>query len=509
MSEPPSAMVSRRRFLGTSAAALAVAGAAVGGGAACSSSDKRRGPATAVAPASSAPDSSTSTSTTAVAKTVRVGYVAEITGPNSARGQFVKASLDAMTGYINAKLAGTYRGLTVEFVPADSATTPSEGLQAYNQLISDSVDAVLWCSPFGLIENLSAVTNGTVPVISVLADLHSYVDSGAVALTGSSAKGAPIFQTALPDAFALDAQLAYASEDRGFASAGLLVDRASYPGLADLFTAAAARRGVFSAVFPYDSSSGQVDTNGPLLTLKKRGAHVVMVYGMADQASTVAAQLQALDAKYIDTPTAKRTFKPMLMGSRWGTGDPSFARLAGDATARATITAGAFGSVLSLPSFPIRTWLHDYVPDYSGFPQGGEDGPADAAALVLDAVVRAGSTKGPELVTALESGNVTTFASSVGVSFASDRHLTVSRDAVVLLSLELPPAPYNVGSEWREVLPKGYTGPTQLIDFTLEANTRAHPLAVADVLARRYGTSAADDYQGGDRAKVAACKAVH
>jgi hypothetical protein len=376
--------------------------------------------------------------------------------------------------------------------------------------VSQKVDAVLWCTPFGLAENLATVTGVGLPVISVFADLYSYAGN-VVQLTGSRATGSLVFQTMLPDVFALDAMLAYAAEDRGFVSAGLIFDSATYPQIGPLFTATATRRGLASAgTFSYDSGSGSVDLTGPLQALKRAKAHVVMCYGLADQVSSIAAHLQSLDAKYIDTPNAKRSFKPMVMGPRWGTGDVDYARLAGDAAARGTLTAGALGSIVTLPTMPMRKWLHDYRPDYNGgFPRGGEDSIADAAAAIVAAAKRAGSTSGPALVSALEAGDTTKFASGVGIAFAADRHLAVTKDDTALMTLEFPPDPYNLGTEWKEVLPEGYVGPTHLIDYALAANTRAHADVMQSILSRRYGTSATDDYQGGDPVKVAACKMVH
>ena len=490
-------VISRRRFL-----SMVGTGAAGGLLAACSGHHRSTPPEpTAVVP---------STSTTIAKQTIHIGYVAEITGPNSTRGQLVKAALDAFSGYVADKLGGTYLGMTPSFVPADAPHTADDGQRAFASLVSQSVDAVLWCTPFGLAENLAAVTSAGVPVVSVFADLYSYAGS-VLQLTGSAATGSLLFQTLLPDVFALDEMLAYAAEDRGFTSVGLIYDMAAYPGIAPAFTAATARRGVNNAgVFAYDTSSGVVDLAGPLQALKRATAQVVMCYGLADQVSAVAAHLQTLDAKYVDTPTAKRAFKPMMMGPRWGTGDVDFARLAGDAAARGTLSAAALGSIVSLPSMPMRTWLHNYRPDYnSGFPRGGEDSIADAAAILVAAAKRAGSTKGSALVAALESGGPTKLASSVGISFAANRHLAVTRDDAALLTLEFPPDPYNLGTEWKEVLPEGYIGPTHLIDYALAANTRAHPDVMQDILTRHYGTSATDDYQGGDVTKVAACKLVH
>jgi ABC-type branched-subunit amino acid transport system substrate-binding protein len=488
--------LSRRRFLAGAGAAAGLAGLGL---ASCSGGGRRPAPTTAPS------------STVAGPRPIRIGYVAEITGPNSFRGEFTTSSLDALTGYVDDKLGGTYKGLAPKFVPAD-APTGANGRAAYRELLTKNVAAILWCTPFGLIEALSDIQSGSVPVLSVLADPYSVASRSELPLTGSGAKGMTVFQTMLPDTFAFDVMMAYASEDRVFTSAGLLYDTAAYPRADSMFVASTTKYGLANqGVFAYDSASSHVDLAGPLNALKHAGADVVVCYGLADQASVVATQLQELDAKYVDTTTTRQShFKPMLMGSAWGTGDPSFARLAGDAVARGTIAATALAGVLTLPSMPIRDWLHAYVAGYNGgFLRGGEEGPASAAVAVLDAASRAGSTASGPMISALEAGVASVLTSSVGVSFTGDRHLAVSSDDVALLTVELPPAPYNLGTEWREVLPNGYRGPTHLVDFTLAANTRAHPEVMQQILQRRYGTSASNDYQADDRTKVAACKAVH
>jgi ABC-type branched-subunit amino acid transport system substrate-binding protein len=447
--------------------------------------------------------------TTLAPPTVRIGYVAEVTGPFAFRGELVTAALDAFQAFVDDKSGGLYHGAKVQVLPVD-APTGADGGQAYADLVQRKADAILWCSPFGLIETLPAIASGSTPVISVFADLYSYGPPGL--LTGPSAKGGMVFQTLLPDRFAVDLLCAYAAEDRGFASAGLLFDTAAYPGVDHLFEASLKAHGLTNqGVYAFNSAAPGSDYSGPLLALKRSGCHLVACYSLADQASVVATLLQTFDAAYVDTLTTLRShFKPMLVGAPWGAADPSFAQLAGDAARRGTISATSLGAVPTLPDLPIRRWLHDYVPRYNGgLLRGAEAAPADAAALVVDAAVRAGSTHGPAVVAALESGMVTKAASLAGLSFAPEQHLCLTGDDAVLLTLEYPPTPYNLGAEWREVLPRGYRGATQLVDFTLAANTRAHPDVIASVLQRRYGTSSTDGYQSGDRARVKACHAVH
>src|SRR6202022_4379750 len=104
-----------------------------------------------------------------------------------------------------------------------------------------------------------------------------------------------------------------------------------------------------------------------------------------------------------------------------------------------TTTAWCVGGMGALPSMPIRQWIKDYVPSYNGgIVKGGEDGPADGMACLLAAASLARSTKGADIVAALEQGIPTKFASTAEVVFAPGRHLSLTRDDLMLVSLEYP-----------------------------------------------------------------------
>jgi hypothetical protein len=67
-------------------------------------------------------------------------------------------------------------------------------------------------------------------------------------------------------------------------------------------------------------------------------------------------------------------------------------------------------------------------------------------------------------------------------------------DDLILVTLEkssgaakTDPA-YQLGAEWKSVFPAGYVGPTHLVRPTLEANKRAHPETMAEVLRLGFGT---------------------
>ena len=46
----------------------------------------------------------------------------------------------------------------------------------------------------------------------------------------------------------------------------------------------------------------------------------------------------------------------------------------------------------------------------------------------------------------------------------------------------------KLGTEWREFFAPGYVGPTHLVRPTLDANKRAHPDVIDEVLKLNYGT---------------------
>jgi hypothetical protein len=195
-----------------------------------------------------------------------------------------------------------------------------------------------------------------------------------------------------------------------------------------------------------------------------------------------------------------------------GSVDASFVRAGGPAPAPGTITAWYVGGMVALPSMPIRQWIKDYVPSYNGgIVKGGEDGPADGMACLLAAASLGRSTKGADIVAALEQGIPTKFASTAEVFFAPDRHLSLTRDDLMLVSLEYPRPElrYNLGSEWKELFKAGYEGPVALWDYTYDANRRAQPAVMEEVARLRFGTSCRPEWQDANPAKITACKAVH
>jgi hypothetical protein len=218
----------------------------------------------------------------------------------------------------------------------------------------------------------------------------------------------------------------------------------------------------------------------------------LMVWGVSGDTAGLAKQIDKVGSSYVDTPTAKSPAKwrPQIMGSPGGTGEHTWADLAGSAAKTGTLTAWHVGGLVSLPSFAIRGWMTKHLRKNV---TGGEESPADGLFTLLHAVEKAGSSDRQKMVTAIETMGDIKFA-SLPFSFSADRHLAKTPDDLILVTLERstgPAAtdpPYTLGEEWKTVFPSGYVGPTHLVRPTLEANKRAHSETMAEVLRLGYGT---------------------
>ena len=97
------------------------------------------------------------------------------------------------------------------------------------------------------------------------------------------------------------------------------------------------------------------------------------------------------------------------------------------------------------------------------------------------------------MVNAIETLGPIKFASTQ-FSFTKDRHLSKTEDDLIIVTLERkagPAAtdpPYKLGTEWSTPFARYAAGPTHLVRPTLEANQRAQPDVMKEVLAKGYGT---------------------
>ncbi|GAC1592436.1 MAG: hypothetical protein NVS3B21_12150 [Acidimicrobiales bacterium] len=494
----PALTVSRRGLLGFGAAAVV---------AACTGRSARRAPV---------PGVRAQRPSLGGRKPLTIGCIAPFTGPRAAVGDRVQSSLAAAVAHIDHDLDGSYDGYRPRIVRADAPLTGADGQKAYAELLSQKVDAILWCGSPGLEESIPDIVRDLMPVIAVGTDLQSRApfNPRVPDMTTLAASGSPIFQTAVPDTAAVDLLLEYARIDRAFESAALLFSITTHPNMDVYFDAACKRLAMRNAgMVGYDGAGGNPDMGPPVASLRGTGAQVVVILAPANEAGATVAALDAMGSRYADASVARGPgFHPMVLGGPRSVGDAIFARSAAGHAPVGAVSVGAIGEFAGLPRFPLRDWASRLAssPERRVL-AGGEQGPADGLAAIVTAAARAASTDGADLVAALESGVQISFASSVPFHFGADRHLAVTAGDLTLTTLEVPPGgPYNLGREWSEgFLPPGFVGPDLLLDFTFDRNRRAHPQVMDEILAARVGTSCRPEYQGGDPGKIAACRAVH
>jgi branched-chain amino acid transport system substrate-binding protein len=416
--------------------------------------------------------------------TLKVGVIAPFSGVGAYVGRIVNNSLDAAVAQINS--TSGIGGRKVAVIKRDTGTDPAAGVKAYQAFAGDkSVIGVLWCGGLGLDESRAQIARDNMPVIAVFNDLWSprqlYPEG----------KERSIFQMLMPDRMAFDVLAKYAKHDRGYSKVGLIYDSLLFSSSKAYFEEAMRNNGLTSAgIETYQLNDA--DFGPQVKRLSDGKGQALMVWGVSGDTAGLAKQIDKVGSSYVDTPTAKSPAKwrPQIMGSPGGTGEHTWADLAGSAAKTGTLTAWHVGGLVSLPSFAIRGWMTKHLKKNV---TGGEESPADGLFTLLHAVEKAGSSDRQKMVTAIETMGDIKFA-SLPFSFSADRHLAKTPDDLILVTLERstgPAAtdpPYKLGEEWKTVFPSGYVGPTHLVRPTLEANKRAHPETMAEVLRLGYGT---------------------
>jgi ABC-type branched-subunit amino acid transport system substrate-binding protein len=420
---------------------------------------------------------------------LKVGVIVPTSGIGQFLGEIVQRSMAATKQHIESE--GLLPGTTVDYkvvnAPVEQFTQATS--KAYNELVGDpDVIGILWCTPFGLAEAKPQIQRDGIPVIAVYADPYS---DGVLYPAGGGARN--VFQMLLPDAMSFDALCAYAADDRKYSSVALMYDSVSLTKARNQFEPIAASHGL-DVVAVEEFSLVSADYGAQLQRLKQAKPQSLIVWGLADNTANIAKGLDALGAGYVDTPTAKSdtTWAPHILGYPGGTGEKTWAELAGSAAKAGTLTAWYLGGLVGGPHFPIRDWLVAY--DGRGA-SGGEEGASNAWWALIEGVKKAGTKDRAKVVAALEQIPKIEFA-GLPFHFGTDNHLGMTRDDVVLITLERytgpveTDPPYVAGKEWETTFPlikKDYVGPGHLVRPTLEANKRAQPEYMEQILTEGWG----------------------
>lgn len=414
---------------------------------------------------------------------LKVGVIGPFSGVGAFVGRIVNNSLDAAVAQINS--TNGIGGRKVEVVKRDTGTDPAAGVKAYQAFAGDDdVIGVLWCGGLGLDESRAQIQRDNMPVIAVFNDLFS-LDQ-----LYPKGKERSIFQIALPDKYTFETILNYAKNDRGYSRIGFMYDSLLGSNAKGYFETEMKKAGITAAgVETYQL--GDADFGPQVRRLKEAKSQALFIWGIAGDTAGIAKAIDKVGSGYVDTPTAKGSgWAPHIMGSPAGTGEHTWADLAGSAAKIGTITAWHVGGLVSLPSFSIRGWMQKHLKKSV---TGGEESPADGLYTLLKGVEKAGSTDRQKIVSAIETMGDIKFA-SLPFGFTADRHLSKTMDDLIVVTLERSSGPakttpaYELGTEWTEVFADGYVGPTHLVRPTLEANKRKHPDVMDEVVKLKYGT---------------------
>jgi hypothetical protein len=427
--------------------------------------------------------SSGSSSRTGASDTIKVGVVSPFSGIGAFVGTITHNSLDAAVREVNS--TGGVGGRKVELVLRDAGQELTNGVRAYQEFSGDPhVVGVLWCGGLGFDESRSLIKRDGMPVMAVFEDPASSND------LYPDVPERSVFQLVMPERMAINVLCRYLGEDRGYKRIGLLFDSTISEGVKTYFRESLPRFGLTAAGI--ESFNVFASEFGPQLQrLRGDRPEALLVWGLAPNTAGVVQQLEELGAAYVDTPTAKGAdWHPHVVGAPTGTGDKGFADLAGTAGKIGTVTAWHLGGLVYLPTFAIGTWMRKNL---KKTPTGGEELPADGLGTLVRAVEKGGSTDRRRIVDTIETMGRFRFA-SVEFGFSAHNHLARTEDEMLIVTLELSsgPAPtdppYQLGREWKDVFPAGYSGPTHLVRPTLDANRRVHPDVVDQVLREGWGT---------------------
>lgn len=421
---------------------------------------------------------------------VKIGVIAPFSGPGAPMGTIVNDSLGASLKHLNS--TGGLDGRKVEVLLRDAGAEADAGPRLYGELAGQAgMIGVLWCGALGLAQALPRIRDDGMPVVTVFDDLQSR----GLLHPQSSASGTSVFQMQLPSSFLYDTLAAYATGDRQYGSAALIYDAALDPDgvAATQFERSFAGGAGIDIAGVETYATDDTDYGEALQRLATAAPQVLFIDGGADNAAAIVTALAERGAAYVDTPTAKGPeWHPHVFGSPSATGDAGWADLAGEAASSGTISAGAVGGLRYLDRYAVGGWMRTFL---GKEPSGGEQLPADALATLLEGLRQAGTTDRGRLVKAIESMGPKRFA-SVDFSYAADRHVAHTPDDVVILTLErlrgpVPTVPaYQLGSEWGlgGAFANRAATPTQLVRPTLEANRRAHPEVMEEILRANLGT---------------------
>lgn len=327
--------------------------------------------------------------------TIKIGFVAPLTGSTSSYGQSSQNGLKLLEEQVNQ--AGGVNGRQVQFLSVDSEGKPATAVTGGQKLINN--DQV--CAIIGPVLSGSA---------NALAPICQQYNIPMITGTGTDVKittnGDCIFRTCFTDPFQGKVMAKFAAEDLKAKTAAILYDNGSdySKGLTEAFKSAFTGKIVAEESY----SSGSQDFNAQLTKIAPQNPDVLFLpeyYGDV-----------AVIAKTARSVGIKATF---LGGD--GFDSPELFSIGGDAVNGAYFS-NHYSSDDKSPK--VVQFIKDYKAKYGKDPDAFAALTYDAGQVLLDSIKKAGSTDGDAVKTALKNYKGDVVCGSI--SFDADRNAVKS-----------------------------------------------------------------------------------
>ena len=317
-------------------------------------------------------------------ETIKVGYLAALTGDFAAYGQTEVNMAKLVVGDINAE--GGVLGRKIELVVYDTKTRPEDAVNAVRRMIeSDKVCAIIGANSSGInIATAPIVDRGKVPQIST-------VGTNAMVTVDSKGQVRPYsFRICFTDSYqgALGADLAWTTLKRDKAAVLYNVGSDYAQGLREFFVENYTKLGG-KIVADEGYRDADVDFRAQLTTIRNSGANVLFLPGMGKDMALIIKQARELGLADMD----------IIGGDGYG---EFMNEIAGDSMKGSYwINHTYLEDPIMAPIF--ARYKEVYKDDCKEFVNGTMA--FDATWWLIDAIKRAGVTEGPAIAKALEETN--------------------------------------------------------------------------------------------------------
>lgn len=312
------------------------------------------------------------------AEVIRVGFIGPLTGGAAEYGINVRNGVQMYIDEINA--AGGVLGKQVELVALDDQHNEMEALNALNRLVEqDKVVAI-----FGPVTSAPALAVAQeaaamgIPLITPSAtaeDVTSYGDH--------------FFRSCFIDPVQGATMADFAKEELGATTAAVIYNNGDdySTGLKEAFEAACAQNGI-EVVATETYGADAVDFKSQLTNIQAKNPDVLFVPDYYNVAAMVASQCTELG------------FAPTFLGCDGWSGAVEAAVEAGSADA---INGSYFSSHAANDDPAIAAFATEYESRFNASPLAFAATAYDAAAIMFDAMERAGTTEGAAVIEALKA----------------------------------------------------------------------------------------------------------